>query len=91
MYCYSYVTSAQKRTCGPLEHAQPLYFYLPGMWGIKDVYTAVKTYDSRLLCQMCGLQTCMLPKGLIWEGVAPPHIGVTQYSKKGLSQKYLSR
>ena len=50
-------------------------------------FMAVKAYDSRLLCQVCGLQTCMLPKELMWEEMAPLHISVIQYRKKGLSQK----
>ena len=41
---------------------------------------AVKVYDARLLCQMSGMQTCMLPRELIWKEMAPPHISVTQDS-----------
>ena len=32
---------------------------------------AVKAYDSRLLCQGCGMQACFATQGVDWEEVAP--------------------
>ena len=43
---------------------------------------AVMAYDSKVHVLSVWQQTCMLPRELIWEGVAHPHNGVTQYRRK---------
>ena len=42
----------------------------------------VKAYDSKVHALSVWQQTCTLLRDLIWEGVAPPHNGMTQYSRK---------
>ena len=42
----------------------------------------VKAYDSRLIVQSVWLSGLYTPQVVDLGGVAPPHIGVTQYTKK---------
>ena len=69
----AYVTGAQKRTHVDSQnmpnHHTSICLECEGCM-------AVKAYDSRLLYQVCCFQTYMLPRGLIWEEVTPPHINV---------------
>ena len=59
----------QKNTCGPSEHAQPPYFYLPGVRvGAKCCAEGSNNKRGTALHEM---QTCMLPRELIWEGWLP--------------------
>ena len=41
---------------------------------------ALKAVGKKRICAACGLWTCMLPRELIWERVAPSHTGMTQLS-----------
>ena len=56
--------------CGPLEHAQPPYFYLLGGSVRAKCYT--EGLNDKRGTALHEMQTCMLPRELIWEGVAPP-------------------
>ena len=76
----------EKNTCGPSEPSQPPYLHLPRMWDIRDLWLWRHMIQGNC-AKICGLQTCMLPRELIQEGVAPPHIGVTQYSKRASARK----
>ena len=57
--------------CGPLEHAQPPYFYLLGV-SVRVKAALNRLNDNRGSTLCVREQTCMLPRELIWEGVAPP-------------------
>ena len=65
-----------KNTCGPLEHAQPLYFYLTRV-NVCMCVAAMRMIITRYTAQNV-MRICMLPRELIWERLAPSHTGVTQ-------------
>ena len=70
---------AHKRTC--VDH-----------WDTPNHHTSICSYhvcecvngstegDCKRICAIWGLQTCMLPRELILERVAPSHTGMTQLS-----------
>ena len=82
MYSNVYVTSAQKKTCVDYHNIPNHHTSIYLGWGGYEGCMAVKAYDSKVHVLSVWQQTCMLPRELIWEGVAPPHNGVTQYSRK---------
>ena len=43
---------------------------------------AVKEYDAKVHAPSVWQQNCIPPRELIWQGLAPPHKGVIQYSRK---------
>ena len=60
-------------------------------WGGYEESMAVKAYNSKIHAPHVWQQTCMFPMKLIWEGVAPPHNGVTQYSRKAYANNLEKR
>ena len=57
--------------CGPSEHAQPPYFYLLQV-SVRGKSAALKGRMIKRGTASHEMQSCMLPRELIWEGVAPP-------------------
>ena len=66
--------------CGLLEHAQSPCFHLTGNHVWVCVWMAALKAIVKRIYIAWGLWTCMLPRDLIWERVAPSHTGVTQLS-----------
>ena len=71
---------AHKRTCVDHQnmpnHNTSIYNY--HVWVC--VWMAALKACKKRICTTWGLWTCMLPRELIWERVAPSHTGVTQLS-----------
>ena len=82
VYSYVFVTSAQKSTCADCWNMPNHHASICLVWEGYEGCMAVKAYDSKVHVLSVWQQTCMFPRELIWEGVAPPHNGVTQYSRK---------
>ena len=90
--CYHvYMTSAHKRTC-------------VDCWNIPNHHTSICSYHVWVCVWMAAMKaivprgsacclrhvTCMLPRELIWEKMAPSHTGMTQSKVIGLGCKMWS-
>ena len=80
-----------KNMNGPLEYAQPPYFYLPDMsvWVCEMNKCVALKADRGTHCPNMRWQTCILPRDLIWEEMAPPQYKGMKRKELGLSKNEL--